>query len=181
MSAAATHRANRSYREVLGNRHVAGLLLGDLLANVGTGMLIVATTSARGRAVVGWCGALSLLAAVLVSVPEPSTVVVGAGVHRRGNRAGASCDAVGVAARLLVVECCFNGFYLPMAVALSRYVGGTLDADASGLACCGARWVGAGIGAALVNQLRTRPQRHRLIAVIGLWAVCRSCLPWLPR
>jgi hypothetical protein len=27
---------------VLRNRHVAGLLLGDLLANVGTGMLIVA-------------------------------------------------------------------------------------------------------------------------------------------
>jgi hypothetical protein len=27
MSAAATHQANRSYREVLGNRHVAGLLL----------------------------------------------------------------------------------------------------------------------------------------------------------
>ena len=34
--------ANRSYRDVLRNRHVAGLLLGDLLANVGTGMIIVA-------------------------------------------------------------------------------------------------------------------------------------------
>jgi hypothetical protein len=44
MSAAATHQADRSYREVLGNRHVAGLLPGDLLANVGTGMLLVATT-----------------------------------------------------------------------------------------------------------------------------------------
>src|SRR5262245_2877274 len=42
MSAPATHEANRSYRDVLRNRHVAGLLLGDLLANVGTGMLIVA-------------------------------------------------------------------------------------------------------------------------------------------
>src|SRR5262245_12405648 len=42
MSAAATHEANRSYREVLRNRRVAGLLLGDVLANVGTGMLIVA-------------------------------------------------------------------------------------------------------------------------------------------
>ena len=31
-----------SYRDVLRNRHVAGLLLGDLLANAGTGMLIVA-------------------------------------------------------------------------------------------------------------------------------------------
>jgi hypothetical protein len=37
-------RPTGSYREVLGNRHVAGLLPGDLLANVGTGMLLVATT-----------------------------------------------------------------------------------------------------------------------------------------
>jgi len=29
MSAAATYEANRSYRDVLRNRHVAGLLLGD--------------------------------------------------------------------------------------------------------------------------------------------------------
>ena len=34
--------ANQSYRDVLRNRHVAGLLLGDLLANAGTGMIIVA-------------------------------------------------------------------------------------------------------------------------------------------
>ena len=34
--------ANQSYREVLRDRHVAGLLIGDLLSNVGTGMLIVA-------------------------------------------------------------------------------------------------------------------------------------------
>jgi hypothetical protein len=34
--------ANRSYQDVLRNRHVAGLLLGDLLANAGTGMIIVA-------------------------------------------------------------------------------------------------------------------------------------------
>lgn len=33
---------NLSYRDVLRNRRVAGLLLGDLLANVGTGMIIVA-------------------------------------------------------------------------------------------------------------------------------------------
>jgi MFS family permease len=33
---------NQSYREVLRNRQVAGLLLGDLLANAGTGMIIVA-------------------------------------------------------------------------------------------------------------------------------------------
>jgi hypothetical protein len=41
LSAEAT-QDNRSYRDVLGNRRVAGLLLGDLLANVGTGMIIVA-------------------------------------------------------------------------------------------------------------------------------------------
>jgi hypothetical protein len=39
---AATHEANWSYRDVLRNRHVAGLLLGDLLASVGTDMIIVA-------------------------------------------------------------------------------------------------------------------------------------------
>ena len=41
LSAEAT-QDNRSYRDVLRNRRVAGLLLGDLLANVGTGMIIVA-------------------------------------------------------------------------------------------------------------------------------------------
>jgi MFS family permease len=38
----ATRETNQSYRDVLRNRQVAGLLLGDLLANVGTGMIIVA-------------------------------------------------------------------------------------------------------------------------------------------
>src|SRR5712691_10015403 len=33
---------NQSYREVLRNRRVGGLLAGDLLASVGTGMLVVA-------------------------------------------------------------------------------------------------------------------------------------------
>jgi hypothetical protein len=41
LSAEAT-QDNRSYRDVLRNRRMAGLLLGDLLANVGTGMIIVA-------------------------------------------------------------------------------------------------------------------------------------------
>jgi MFS family permease len=41
-AAAATPEANRSYRDVLRDRRVAGLLLGDLLANVGTGVIIVA-------------------------------------------------------------------------------------------------------------------------------------------
>lgn len=42
MPATATRAANQSYRDVLRNRRVAGLLLGDLLANVGTGMILVA-------------------------------------------------------------------------------------------------------------------------------------------
>src|SRR5215470_11261154 len=37
-----TAHGNRSYRDVLRDRRVAGLLAGDLLANVGTGMLVVA-------------------------------------------------------------------------------------------------------------------------------------------
>jgi hypothetical protein len=42
-AAAATREASLSYREVLrSNPRVAGLLLGDLLANVGTGMILVA-------------------------------------------------------------------------------------------------------------------------------------------
>ena len=47
------HEANLSYRDVLWNRHVARLLLGDLFANAGTGMLMVAmpvqTLSIHGR------------------------------------------------------------------------------------------------------------------------------------
>src|SRR5499426_1739252 len=42
MTTDATPAANRSYRDVLRNRRVAGLLLGDLLSDIGTGMLIVA-------------------------------------------------------------------------------------------------------------------------------------------
>src|SRR5918992_1308142 len=38
----ATIETNRSYRDVLHDRDVAGLLLGDLLSNAGTGMIIVA-------------------------------------------------------------------------------------------------------------------------------------------
>jgi MFS family permease len=42
MTVSATREVNQSYREVLRNRRVAGLLLGDLLANIGTGMILVA-------------------------------------------------------------------------------------------------------------------------------------------
>jgi predicted MFS family arabinose efflux permease len=40
----------------------------------------------------------------------------------------------------------------------------------------GALGIGAFLGAALVNQLRNLPQRHVLIAIIGLWALCPIAL-----
>ena len=43
----------------------------------------------------------------------------------------------------------------------------------------GALGVGAFVGAALVNQLRNLPQRHLLIAIIGLWALCPIALAFV--
>jgi MFS family permease len=85
-----------------------------------------------------------------------------------------------VAARLLVVVFFFNFFYMPIEIALPLYVRGTLDADASALGLLwGALGVGAFIGAALVNQLRNIPQRHVLVAIIGLWALCPIALAFV--
>ncbi|MFI6481764.1 MFS transporter [Nonomuraea sp. NPDC050663] len=82
-----------------------------------------------------------------------------------------------VAARLLVVEFFFNFLYMPIEVALPLYVRDRLDADASALGLMwGALGLGAFAGAALVNQLRNLPQRHVLIAIIGLWAMCPIAL-----
>jgi MFS family permease len=315
-SAAATQEPNRSYRDVLRDRHVAGLLLGDLLANVGTGMIIVAmpvqTLSIHGnvpKAIaiglveaapfilstilalsigLGWVrvpprtlliadcvlrsltfttlgvlaitgqltllvliigllvgatfrvagsssrrvlatsmagetgqfsvngllglnatfalyvvgpvlggvivattsagvalffdagGALILLASVLISVPR---AVRGRDALRRSTSRESGWRILRrrpVAARLLVVEFFFNFFYMPIEVALPLFVRGTLDADASGLGLMwGALGVGAFIGAALVNQLRNLPQRHVLIAIIGLWGVCPIVLAFV--
>jgi predicted MFS family arabinose efflux permease len=78
------------------------------------------------------------------------------------------------------VEFFFNFFYMPIEVALPLYVRGTLNADASGLGLMwGALGVGAFVGAALVNQLRHLPQRHVLIAIIGLWAMCPIALAFV--
>jgi MFS family permease len=315
-SAAATQEPNRSYRDVLRDRHVAGLLLGDLLANVGTGMIIVAmpvqTLSIHGnvpKAIaiglveaapfilstilalsigLGWVrvpprtlliadcvlrsltfttlgvlaitgqltllvliigllvgatfrvagsssrrvlatsmagetgqfsvngllglnatfalyvvgpvlggvivattsagvalffdagGAMILLASVLISVPR---AVRGRDALRRSTSRESGWRILRrrpVAARLLVVEFFFNFFYMPIEVALPLFVRGTLDADASGLGLMwGALGVGAFIGAALVNQLRNLPQRHVLIAIIGLWGVCPIVLAFV--
>lgn len=143
------------------------------------GGVIVATTSAGVALFFDSVGALILLTAVLVFVP-------GAGRDRDAlRRPDAPSHVSGwrilrrrpVAARLLVVEFFFNFFYMPVEVALPLYVRGNLDTDASGLGLMwGALGVGAFAGAALVNQLRSLPQRHLLIAIIGLWAMCPIAL-----
>lgn len=126
------------------------------------------------------CGALILFAAVLVSVPragedpdalrDPASRESGWRILRRRP----------VAARLMIVEFFFNFFYMPIEIALPLYVRGALHGDASGLGLLwGALGVGAFIGAALVNQLRNLPQRHVLIAIVGLWAVCPIVLAFV--
>jgi MFS family permease len=143
------------------------------------GGLIVAVTSAGVALFFDACGALLLLAAVLVSVPRAA--------HRDGLRRPRARESGWqvlrrrpVAARLLVVVFFFNFFYMPVEVALPLYVRGTLDAGAAGLGLLwGALGVGAFVGAALVNQLRHLPQRHVLIAIIGLWALCPIALAFV--
>ncbi|MEV0616505.1 MFS transporter [Nonomuraea sp. NPDC050404] len=144
------------------------------------GGLIVAATSAGVALFVDACGALILLAAVLASIPRTGA---GRDALRRA-RAGASGWRVlrrrPVAARLLVVVFFFNFFYMPIEVALPLYVRESLGADASGLGLMwGALGVGAFAGAALVNQLRHLPQRHVLIAIVGLWAMCPVVLAFV--
>ncbi|MFF4622653.1 MFS transporter [Nonomuraea jabiensis] len=82
-----------------------------------------------------------------------------------------------VAARLLIVVFFFNFLYMPVEVALPLYVQGTLHSGASGL---GLLWSALGIGAiagsALVNLVRGLPQRHLLVTIIGLWALCPIAL-----
>jgi predicted MFS family arabinose efflux permease len=144
------------------------------------GGVIVASTSAGVALFFDSVGALILLAAALISVPR-------AGKDRDALRRQHSHESGwrilrrrAVAARLLVVVFFFNFFYMPIEVALPLYVRGTLDADASGLGLMwGALGVGAFIGAALVNQLRNLPQRHVLIAIIGLWAMCPIALAFV--
>ncbi len=144
------------------------------IAGPALGGIIVATTNAGVALFFDACGALVLLAAVLISVPRttkdpdtPRQQLSGWRILRRRP----------VAARLLFVEFFFNFLYMPIEVALPLYVSGTLGADASGLGLMwGALGIGAFLGAALVNQLRNLPQRHVLIAIIGLWALCPIAL-----
>jgi MFS family permease len=144
------------------------------------GGLIVASTSAGVALFFDAFGALILLVAVLVSVP-PAAEDRDALRHPRARESGwRILRRRPVAARLLVVEFFFNFFYMPIEVALPLYVSGKLDAGASGLGLMwGALGVGAFVGAALVNQLRNLPQRHVLIAIIGLWAMCPVALAFV--
>lgn len=144
------------------------------------GGVIVATTSAGVALFFDACGAVILLVAVLVSVPRAADdrdALRRPRAHESGWRI---LRRRPVAARLLVVEFFFNFFYMPIEVALPLYVAGTLGADASGLGLMwGALGVGAFVGAALVNQLRHLPQRHVLIAIVGLWALCPIALAFV--
>jgi MFS family permease len=144
------------------------------------GGVIVASTSAGVALFVDSFGALILLAAVLMSVPR--TAKDPDALRRpHANQSGwRILRRRPVAARLLIVEFFFNFFYMPIEVALPLYVRETLNADASGLGLMwGALGAGAFVGAALVNQLRNLPQRHLLIAIIGLWAVCPIALAFV--
>jgi MFS family permease len=144
------------------------------------GGVIVASTSAGVALFFDSLGASILLAAVLMSVPRTAKdpdALRRAHSHQSGWRI---LQRRPVAARLLIVEFFFNFFYMPIEVALPLYVRGTLDTDASGLGLMwGALGAGAFVGAALVNQLRNLPQRHLLIAIIGLWAMCPIALAFV--
>ncbi|MBB5791231.1 MFS transporter [Jiangella mangrovi] len=141
------------------------------------GGLIVATTSAGVALLADAAGALILLVAVVLTVPRSA--------GDDGGRSRAAGVESGwrilrrrpVAARLLVVVFFFDFFYMPIAVALPLYVGDPLGGDASSLGLLwGALGVGAFVGATLVDRLRNLPQRHLLIAIIGLWALCPIAL-----
>jgi predicted MFS family arabinose efflux permease len=144
------------------------------------GGVIVASTSAGVALFFDACGALILLAAVLISVPRAAQDRDALRRLRAGESGWQILRRRPVAARLLVVVFFFNFFYMPIEVALPLYVRGTLGANASGLGLMwGALGVGAFVGAALVNQLRNLPQRHVLIAIIGLWAICPIVLAFV--
>ncbi|HEY3506106.1 MAG TPA: MFS transporter [Actinocatenispora sp.] len=140
------------------------------------GGLVVAYAGPAVALLCDAAGALVLLVTVLACVPR-----AGDRDALRRSRTGESGWRIlrrrPVAARLLVVEFFFNFCYMPVEVALPLYVRSTLGAGASGLGLMwGALGVGAFVGAALVNQLRNLPQRHVLIAIVGLWAACPIAL-----
>jgi MFS family permease len=144
------------------------------------GGLIVASTSAGVALFFDAFGAVILLAAVLLSVPRTAKDDDAPRREQPYQSGWQMLRRRPVAARLLFVEFFFNFFYMPIEVALPLYVRGTLGSDASGLGLLwGALGAGAFVGAAMVNQLRHLPQRHLLIAIIGLWAMCPIALAFV--
>jgi len=144
------------------------------------GGVIVASTSAGVALFFDAFGALILLTAVLMSVPQAATDADALGRPQSHESGWEILRRRPVAARLLIVEFFFNFFYMPIEVALPLYVRGSLDTGVAGLGLMwGALGVGAFVGAALVNQLRNLPQRHLLIAIIGLWAMCPIALAFV--
>ncbi|MEU2167791.1 MFS transporter [Micromonospora chersina] len=137
------------------------------------GGLIAASTSPGVALISDAAGALILLATAVAAVPravEAQNAVNRPPSHESGWRI---LRRRPVAARLLFVEFFFNFLYMPVEIALPLYVRAKLDLDATALGLMwGALGVGAFVGASLVNQLRHLPQRHVLVAVIALWALC---------
>src|SRR4029453_376148 len=125
-------------------------------------------------------GAAILLAAVLMSVPRTAKdpdALCRTHCHQSGWRI---LRRRPVAARLLIVEFFFNFFYMPIEVALPPVRARHTARRRLRPRCpVGALGVGAFVGAALVNQLRNLPQRHLLIAIIGLWAMCPIALAFV--
>ncbi len=158
------------------NSSFALYIVGPVLGGV-----IVATTSPGVALFFDAAGALILLVAVLASVPRSVRVPAAAREAAAPTRSGWQIlRRRPAAARLLVVVFFFNFCYMPIEIALPLLVRDRLDADASALGLLwGALGAGAFVGAALVNQLRQLPQRHLLIVIIGLWALCPIALAFV--
>ena len=151
------------------NSNVALYVLGPVV-----GGIVVVAVGAGAALFADAGGALLLLAAVLRVAPPAVAVRQERGSAPSGWRILLRRP---VAARLLVVVFFFNLLYMPIEVALPLYVRSDLSAGAAGL---GLLWAalgaGAAIGAALTNRLRNLPQRHLLVAIIGLWGLCPVAL-----
>jgi MFS family permease len=174
-TAVAGDRGRYAVNGLLGlNVTIALYIIGPVIGGV-----IVAITSPGVALFCDVFGALLLLVAVLATTRRGT--VTAQRSRTRGESGWRILRRRPVAARLLVVEFFFNFFYMPVEIALPLLVRGRLHADAGGLgAMWGALGVGAFLGAALVDRLRTLPQRHLLIAIVGLWAACPIALAFVP-
>ncbi|MFI7104372.1 MFS transporter [Streptomyces sp. NPDC050161] len=156
-----------------GAQYIAGPVIGGLLVvTKGPGLALLFDGAA----------ALLLLVVVATVVPRPPSAGRPAPhSEKNGDDHGAAGPVSGwrvlransQAARLFVVVCCFNFFYMPVEIALPLLVRGPLDADGAGL---GLLWgmfgAGAFVGALGINQLRRLPVQPTLVTAIALWALC---------